>query len=118
MEAKDEDVHVVLPCKLTDDDRVKTSRLVAQAWLEYEEIEDAKKEAAAKETKKLKAKRAEIADLAGILREGFEPRPVKCRWVEDLNHGVKRLVRQDTGDIVREVTLSADDLQRPFEFNS
>jgi hypothetical protein len=113
-----DDVHRVLPCKLSDESRIAKSRLLTQAWEDYETIEQEKKDRASQYSDALKDKRAEISKLVGELKSGAESRDVVCRWVEDFEHGVKRLIRQDTGDIVQEVTLTPDELQRPLEFNS
>lgn len=114
----DENIQRVLQCKLTIDERDAKGRELSQAWDDYETIEDEKKDATSELTKRLKKKRAEIGRLAGMLKVGTEPRPILCRWVFDYGHGFKRLIRQDTGDLVEEKTIPIDELQLGMDLNS
>lgn len=106
-----DDIQRVLPVQLTAEERDDRGRELSQAWDDYEVIEDEKKAATAELTKKLKQKRADISKYARILKVGVEPRVVLCRWVEDFSHNVKRLVRQDNGNVVEERALESDERQ-------
>lgn len=44
-------------------------------------------------------------DLAEIVEAGTEEREVQCFWQFDAPHGIKKLIRCDTGDIVKESTM-------------
>lgn len=109
--SESENIQRVLPVKLTADERDERGRELSQAWDDYEVIEEEKKDVSKGLTKKLRDKRADISKLSRTLKVGVEPRVVTCRWVEDFNHNVKRLVRQDTGDIVEERALTTDERQ-------
>lgn len=54
---------------------------------------------------------AKVWELRGITRSGKELQPVECRWSVDQAAGVARLVRQDTGEVVRERALQASERQ-------
>lgn len=43
--------------------------------------------------------------------EQIEARRVECRWTIDQAAGIARLVRQDTGEVVRERALQASERQ-------
>ena len=54
---------------------------------------------------------AKVWELRGIARSGKELQPVECLWTIDQATGVARLVRQDTGEVVRERALLASERQ-------
>lgn len=113
-----DNIEEVLPVKLSDAEITKKARLLAQCINDYAQIEDDAKKSAANWSKCKSDKRVEMERISRIIGAGAEPQPVVCRWVEDFEHGVRRLVRQDTGDNVREETLTAEDMQRPLGFDS
>ena len=110
MAKKQPTTHIVnrdLPCKLSDEDKAKLSDEQARTEIQIEVIKgrvtDLNTEKRALEGHRNK--------LAHEVEDGAQERSVVCHWVEDLPHGVKRLVRQDTKDVVEEETLTGDDLQ-------
>lgn len=111
MELNEDDVQRVLPVKMTPDERDEMGRKLSQAWDDYELIEDDKKKATGCFTKQLREKRAEISKFSRLLKTGHDLRVVRCRWIEDFKHNVKRLVRQDSGDVVEEIALTAEERQ-------
>lgn len=50
-------------------------------------------------------------ELAEIINEGAELRPVTVFWSYDFTHHVKRLVRSDTREVVEELALEPEDYQ-------
>ncbi|MBU1739924.1 MAG: hypothetical protein KKC37_00145, partial [Proteobacteria bacterium] len=60
---------------------------------------------------------AELKDLAKRHRRGAEDRPVECIWKFDYGRGLKRLVRLDTEQVVKDpVPLTDADRQKAMEF--
>lgn len=57
------------------------------------------------------AAEAEILRLSGILQNGYEYRQVEITIDRDYDEKIIRIIRQDTGEIVREEKMTADDLQ-------
>ena len=113
-----DDVPRMLQCKLSPAEVQDKGQQLSSLYLSYGRVEEEKKAAGAVQTKKLKQLRAEMETVSDHLRSGTAPRTVMCRWVDDFEHGVKRLVRQDSGEVVEEATLSVEDLQEPLGFNS
>lgn len=96
-----------LPCQLTDAEKAELSEEMAKAEIG---IEDLKSQVQNLNTEKRKLG-GHLNALAHQLDDGAQERSVECHWVEDLPHGVKRLVRQDTQEVVEEETLTSADLQ-------
>lgn len=101
----------MLPVRLTHSELQDRGRALGAAYREYEKIEAEKKAANSEFKDQLDAARDEMTRLSGIIRDEQEPRPVECHWIEDWDHNVRRLVRQDTGDTVTELTIPADERQ-------
>lgn len=100
-------VHRDLPVELSDEDKAKLG--VEMASTETQ-IEDLKEQAKELNTKK-RALQGHLNKVAHEIEDGAQERNVECHWVEDLPHGVKNLIRQDTMETVDTATLTAADLQ-------
>lgn len=109
--SSEEDIQRIVPVRLSSDERDTKGRELAQAFDDYEVLEEQKKEAGKNFTKQMRDKRAVISQLSRVVKVGLEPRVVVCRWVEDFPHNVKRLVRQDNGEVVEQRPLSAEERQ-------
>lgn len=96
-----------LPCKLTDAEKAELSEEMARAEIE---IEDLKEQAKLLNTKKRKLE-GHRNEIAHQVEDGEQKRSVVCSWQEDLPHNCTRLIRNDTGDVVEEKALTAEDLQ-------
>ena len=59
---------------------------------------------------------AERARLAECIDSGTEERQVNCKWIETIEENVTRLIRQDTGDVVEERALSAEEREQSLDF--
>jgi hypothetical protein len=59
----------------------------------------------------------EMVQLAGIIEEGTEERPVSCRWEFDYTAAIKKLRRLDNHQIVCEEILKGEELNMSFNFN-
>lgn len=100
-------VHRDLPCKISDQDRAKLGDDMARTETQ---IETLKEEAKELNTKK-RALQGHLNKVAHEIEDGAQEKSVECHWVEDLPHGVKNLIRQDTMETVDSATLTAADLQ-------
>jgi hypothetical protein len=105
--ASSDDVHRDLPVKLTEPELLAFGDEMADCEMRIGTLKLKRKELNAKIT----VQRDERKRLAKLVDDGTELRKVVCRWVEDVAHQCKRLVRQDTGDVVDTQALTADDLQ-------
>lgn len=89
-----------MPVKVTEDESAKYGRRLAQIEQEMTEHhvreDDLKKQLKATETR-LEAERVQIA---GIVRSGFEPRPVRVEHWARFEDGLYEEVRHDTGEVL------------------
>ena len=100
-----------LPVDLSKAEKLKFGDSMAEAELAIVALK--------KEMEPLKAEVKDHAEerkrLAECIDSGTEKREVNCKWIEDLDHNVKRLVRQDSGDTVEEVALTAGERQESLD---
>ncbi|MFH1953144.1 MAG: hypothetical protein ABIL06_16190 [Pseudomonadota bacterium] len=54
---------------------------------------------------------ATISKMASMIQNGYEYRQVECAIEKDFDSKVIRIIRLDTGEVVRETTMTADELQ-------
>lgn len=106
--AKQTQTHIVqreLPCKMSDADKASVLDDMAAAELG---VENLKAEVRELNTKK-RALEGHRNGLAHDVEMGTQEREVECLWVEDMAKNVKRLIRQDTQEVVEETALTLDD---------
>lgn len=100
-----------LPVKLTQDELLKRGAQLAQLHADFAQhqmhADSVKKDLKAKET----ALEAEGSRLAGIVRTGFEPRPVVVQRWHDFRRNVSYDLRIDTGETFGERALTGDERQ-------
>lgn len=108
-----DDVFRSLPVPLTEYERAKLGDAMGACEVRIEALQERR----AKIGATVKEVAAERNRLGKILDAGVENRKVACRWIEDRAHLCKSLVRQDTGEVVEERTLSGEDLQEGIAFD-
>lgn len=96
-----------LPCKLTAADLLLRGDELAACELAIASINEKR----AKLSKRAGDKRKECFDLAAVIDRGEEVRDVRCVWIDDFTHATRTLVRQDTGEAIAQVTMTAEDRQ-------
>jgi hypothetical protein len=105
-----------LPVKLNDDELLARGRQL---------VENMRKTAAAEEAREVenKKRKSEIelleevtARLGGSISSGSEEREVECELRKDYVHGNVTTVRSDTGEVVDERTMTADERQECMPF--
>ncbi len=90
-----------LVCELGDDELRVRGTSMSAAMLRYDEVELAKKEPSKDFAEEMKA-----------IRSKSEVRPVQCGLqFHKPQVGMKRIVRMDTGEIVRDEVMSLDERQ-------
>lgn len=101
-----------LSCELTQDELNERAQKMSSAMLEYDTTEDKKKEAAKELAEQLSSLRDQMRLHSEAIRKKSEVRPVICYvrfHVPEM--GMKRIVRKDTGEIVRDEVMSYDERQ-------
>lgn len=100
-----------LPVKLTQEELLKRGGQLAQLHSDFAQhtmhADSVKKELKAKET----ALEAEASRVAGIVRTGYEPRPVVVQRWHDYQRNVAYDLRVDTGEVFNERALSPEERQ-------
>ena len=103
-------------CVLTTDEKAEAAMQLANAYTEKESLAIEKKTAMT-EYKQRKEKIEEQIHVTSLkVREGVEMRTVKCELRLNYSTGDAVLVRLDTGVIVEEREMTADEKQMKLEF--
>lgn len=102
---------MMLPCTLTDADRLRIEGEKTGKLKEQEDVEAQKKEAVRGYNVTLKALKAEIHDLNESHRTGTELRDVEIEERPDYKAGIIFIHRLDTGDCVKERAIDPDERQ-------
>jgi hypothetical protein len=100
-----------LPCELTEAELLQRGDAMAECEMCVDKLKDKR----SKISKKIGEKRKERFELAEVIERGEEQREVRCVWIEDFTHNVKRLIRQDTGEEVEQTTMTAAERQLSME---
>jgi len=101
-----------LPVQLSEGELLKAGDRMADIELEIDGLKDDRKEL----NRQIKDREKDRNDLAKKIDLGTEGRLVDCHWLEDLNQNVKTLVRDDTGEVVDTVAMTAADRQEGMSF--
>lgn len=121
--AKDEDVKVTittmqLPVKLDDEELLDRGQQLVKNMRRVAAAEDAREN----ENKKRKGEIALLeeitAKLSTTIAAGTEDRDVECEVRKDFRHGRVTTVRNDTGEIVDDRTMTAAERQETMRYPS
>jgi hypothetical protein len=99
-------------------EREENARALARKTQALDEIERKKKQLMADLKAEQETAAAEVQKLARWVNDEYDYRMLDCMWHLHLpRNGMKTLVRVDTGELVEEREMNADELQEylPFE---
>ncbi len=101
-----------LTCELSEQELNEKGQLMSAAMLEYDTVEDQKKEATKVFSEQLKEVRGRMRQLSRVIRDKSEERSVECivRF-HNPEPGMKRIIREDTGEIVRDEQMTMAERQ-------
>jgi hypothetical protein len=101
-----------LECQLTAEELQDRGQQISTAMVRYDEVEEAKKAANAEASEEMKGLRAKMSELAHVIRKKAETRPIECvvRF-HTPEVGVKRIIRKDIGEIVRDQPMTESERQ-------
>lgn len=100
---------LMLPCILTDAERLEFGRQMADSAAALGQLEDELEEAK-KQNKARQASELGIgARCASIIRAGYESRKVPCEEVKDWKAFTVTVTRQDTGKVVEKRAMTNDE---------
>lgn len=101
-----------LECSLGESELNERGQRMSSAMLKYDEVEAAKKEAVKDFSEEMKALRGQMRELSRVIRRKSELRMVTCGVQFHVPEvGMKRMVRLDTGEIVRDEVMSVEERQ-------
>lgn len=111
-----------LPVKLTETEVLERSRELGAEVAKFEEAVAAQKASAKAHKDKVDTHDVRIRILAGIVRSGEENRPIECEWRADAGLRTLKLVRRDSGEVVRSRPMTDEEMmeasQSAFPFVS
>ena len=109
---RDLEIERVLRVRLLEPEINDKAQLLAAEYDDYCKVEEEKKSANAEFKERLDDHRKEMGRLKQQIMTRSEPRPVRCKWVNDLDHNEKHLVRSDTGEVIETQTIQAEERQQ------
>lgn len=102
-----------LRCNLTRDELLAAGKTQADKSIELLQVENDRKRVADDFKAKASALEAEVTSLASKIASGYEHRQVDCTvYLDDPETGRKRIVRNDTGEVVSVEPMTQAELQR------
>src|SRR5262249_39580173 len=107
------EIDLELWCDLTDFEVQERAQQLGAAVAEYDQVDSDKKDSMKEYTEQLKEIAGRMRRLSRIIRNRTEVRIVKCTVsFHTPVAGTKRIVRLDTGEIVREEAMSIAESQQ------
>lgn len=105
-------INLDLKTDLNEAELNERGQTMSTAMLRYDEVEDQKKAATKELTEEMKGLRGQMRMLSKIIREKSEMRSVECLVrFHNPEVGIKRIIRSDTGEIVRDEPMDASERQ-------
>lgn len=101
-----------LPCELTEVEILDYSRTLARLTQDLEQMETRKKSAMAQFNDDIARIKSELSSIARKIGNGEEMRQVECQWAYTWALGIKRLLRQDTKEVIRQELVTQEDRQK------
>jgi hypothetical protein len=99
-------------CEFSQDEMDAKGQELSSTMLEYDNVESQKKDATKEFTDSLKELRGRMRSISKNIRRKGEARAVSCHVLFHVPAvGTKRIVRIDTGELVRDEPMSNDEMQ-------
>ncbi len=101
-----------LQYNFTEDEIKEMSNELAYKTKELEQLENAKKSLVAEFNSKIQSSKTTISNLANNISNGFDYREIECTvFYNEPQSGLKQIVRNDDGTIVRTENMTEDEMQ-------
>ncbi len=98
--------------RFSAEEKDELSATLVRNTQDLETLQDRKTQVMSDFTAKIKAANAEIFKMARLLGNGYEYRDIKCTAVfDEPRKGMKRVFRNDTGEVVAEEAMTAGEMQ-------
>ena len=106
-----------LKCLLTEKEKTELSAKIAKAISDRASAEAKLKEVGASIKAQIAQLDAEISEKALQINNGYEYRNVECRMDKDYRLGSVTITRLDTGEVIRERPMTAEERQMELPGN-
>ena len=106
-----------LKCQLTEKEKTELSAQIAKAISDRASAEAKLKEVSASIKAQIAQLDAEISEKALQINNGYEYRNVECRMDKDYRLGTVTITRLDTGEVIRERPMTAEERQMELPGN-
>ena len=106
-----------LKCQLTEKEKTELSAKIAKAISDRASAEAKLKEVGASIKAQIAQLDAEISEKALQINNGYEYRNVECRMDKDYRLGSVTITRLDTGEVIRERPMTAEERQMELPGN-
>ena len=106
-----------LKCQLTEKEKTELSAQIAKAISDRASAEAKLKEVSASIKAQIAQLDAEISEKALQINNGYEYRNVECRMDKDYRLGSVTITRLDTGEVIRERPMTAEERQMELPGN-
>lgn len=117
MSKRKEITEELLRYTFTAEEKQVLSDKLALACQEKYTAEEEKKSAMAGFKKRIDEEAANMNHFSRLVNNGWEMRPIECRIEYNTPvHGTKRIIRIDTGELVREIVMTAGEYQDTLLF--
>jgi hypothetical protein len=107
-----------LKTKLSDPELKEYAKTLSEKYIENVQLEADKKGVMAEYKAKIDVKLGEMGLLSQKVSTQHEWRDVECHWGYNWKTDKKVLVRQDTGEVVREEKITQADRQKLFPLDT
>lgn len=108
----------VLPCPLTDKDRLERATMLVELSKQKAVLEIKKKTEAKALKEAIDTLAVRMNGLYRQLDEGQVDKPVEVKVVHDFNRNVITALRTDTGEVMEERVMPAEDRQRALDLET
>lgn len=107
-----------LPYTFSEQEKRDIASKLAQANQALSELNDRKAQVAADFKAQITATESVIAKESRRYTNGYEFRDVDCDVLFDKpSHGLKTIVRKDTGEVVKEREMTSEDMQQKLDLS-
>ncbi len=106
-----------LKCQLTEKEKTELSSKIAKAISDRASAEGKLKEVSTSIKAQIAQLDAEISEKALQINNGYEYRNVECRMDKDYRLGSVTITRLDTGEVIRERPMTAEERQMELPGN-
>jgi len=105
-----------LKCVLTEDEIKKAAKSLSACTDELKSLEEEKKAMSDNFKSQITACEAQQSLSSALVRDEYEYRRVDCNKILDYKNSTVQVVRTDTGEVIENRDMLADEKQKTMEF--